>query len=110
MILRGDLLRAQMLLHRHREVGAALDRRVVRDDDDFRAVHLANACDYTRSGRATVVHAIGRKRRELEERRAGVEQRADAIARQELAALGVLAPRILAAAFGRDGDALLELV
>ena len=34
----------------------------------------------------------------------------DAIARQQLAALGVLAPRVLAAALGRDRDALLQLV
>ncbi len=30
-----DLLRAQMLLHRHREVGAALHRGIVGDDDAF---------------------------------------------------------------------------
>jgi len=34
-VLRGDFLRAQVLLHRHREVGAALDRGVVADDHAF---------------------------------------------------------------------------
>ena len=110
VILRGDLLRSQMLLHRHRKISAALDRRVVRDDDDFRAVHAADAGNHAGGGSTAVVHAVRRERRELEERRAGVEEGADAIARQELAALRMLAPRVFAAAFGRNGDALLELV
>ncbi len=110
MILRSDFLRAQVLLHRHREVSAAFHRRVVRDDNDLGAVHAADAGDHARGGRAAVVHAVRRERRKLEERRAGIEQRADAIARQELAALGMLTTRILAAAFRRDSQALLELV
>src|SRR6185369_8575236 len=57
-----------------------------------------------------LVHAVCGERRQLEEGRAGIEEGADAIARQELAALRVLAPRIVAAAFGRNRDALLQLV
>ena len=38
-VLEGDLLRAEMLLDRHRVVRAALDRRVVGDDDAGRALH-----------------------------------------------------------------------
>ena len=36
-VLLRDLLRAQMLLHRHREIGAALHRGVVGDDHHFAA-------------------------------------------------------------------------
>ena len=36
-VLARDLLRPQMLFDRHREIGAALDRRVVGDDDAFAA-------------------------------------------------------------------------
>src|SRR3546814_5401036 len=35
VVLARDLLRAQVLLHRHREVGAALDRGVVGDHHDL---------------------------------------------------------------------------
>ena len=110
VILSGDLLRAQVLLHRHREVRAALDRRVVRDHDDFRALHAADTGDHAGGRCAAVVHAVRRERGQLEERRAGVEEGAHAIARQKLAALRVLAPRVFAAALGRNRHALLQLV
>ena len=35
IVLPGDVLGAQMLLHRHRVIGAALDGGVVGDDDAF---------------------------------------------------------------------------
>ena len=37
-VLRRDFLRAQVLLHRHRIIGAALDRRIVGDDHRLAAV------------------------------------------------------------------------
>ena len=51
-------------------------------------------------GRVVVVHAVGGELRELEEGRAGIEQGAHALARQQLAAGGVLLLRLGAAAFG----------
>ena len=45
-----------------------------------------------------VVHAVGGERRQLEERRAGIDQRGDALARQQLAAREVALARGLAAA------------
>ncbi len=56
MILLGDLLRAQMLLDGHRIVRAALDRRVVGDDDAVLPFHDADPGDHSgrrRSGRRT---------------------------------------------------------
>ena len=43
-----DLLRAQVLLDRHRVVGAALHRRVVGDDHAFLPVDAADAGDHAR--------------------------------------------------------------
>ena len=44
-LARGDLLRAQVLLDRHRVVGAALDGRVVGDDHALAAADPADAGD-----------------------------------------------------------------
>ena len=62
-VLLRDLLRAQVLLHRHRVVGAALHRRVVGDDHAFAARDAADAGDHA-GGRAP-------RRRTCRRRRAG---------------------------------------
>jgi hypothetical protein len=99
-----------VLLHRHREVGAALDRGVVGHDHDLLAHHPADAADHAGRGRGAVVHVLGRERRDLQEGRARVEQGGDAVARQQLAALGVLAARGLAAAVRGARQATLEFL
>ena len=58
----------------------------------------ADAGDEAGGRRLVVVHAAGGERRDLEERAAGVEQRLDAVARQQLAAREMLRARFLAAA------------
>ena len=45
IVLPRDILRAQMLLHRHRIVGAALDGRIIGDDHAFAARDPADAGD-----------------------------------------------------------------
>ena len=50
-VLERDLLRAQVLLHREREVGAALHGRVVGDHHHLAAAHAADAADEARRGR-----------------------------------------------------------
>ena len=55
-VLLGHLLRAQVLLHRQREVRAALDRGVVRDDHALAALDDADSGDDPRRGRLAVVH------------------------------------------------------
>jgi GrpB-like predicted nucleotidyltransferase (UPF0157 family) len=109
-VLARDLLRAQVLLDRHREVGAALDRGVVGHHHHFLAQHPADAADHPGRGRGAVVHVLGGERRDLQERRARVEQGGDAVARQQLAALDVLLARLLAAALGRACQAPVEFV
>ena len=74
-VLARDLLGAQMLLHRHRIIGAALDGGIVADDDAFAAGDAADAGDDAGAVDGVLVHAVGGERREFEERRAGIEQR-----------------------------------
>ena len=97
-VLLRDLLRAQVLLHRHREVGAALHRRVVGDDHALAPRHAADAGDDPGRGHLAAVHAVRGELADLEEGRAGVEQRPDAVARQQLAAREVPLARRLPAA------------
>ena len=92
-VLLRDLLRAEVLLDSDGVVGAALHRGVVGDDDAFAAGDAADAGDHAAGGDVAAVHAMGRERRELEERRAGIEQPLDAFARQQLAAREVAGAR-----------------
>ncbi len=85
-VLQRDLLGAQMLLHGHRVVRAALDGRVVGDDDARRAFDLSDAGDDAGARRVVVVQAVGGERTELEECRPGIDQPVDAIADRQLAA------------------------
>ena len=98
MILLRDLLGAQMLLHRHRIIRAALDGRVVGDDHAFAARDTADAGDDARSRHLIAVHAVSGHRRQLQHRRAGIDQRIDTVAGEELAAGEMLLPRFLAPA------------
>src|SRR5437660_646613 len=58
VVLARDVLRAQMLLHRHRVVGAALDGGIVGDDDAFAAADAADAGDQARGMNVAAVHAV----------------------------------------------------
>ena len=81
-VLRGDLLRAQVLLHRQREVRAALHRRVVRDDHALAAFDDADARDDARARRLSVVQVPRGECVQLEERRVRVDQPVDPFARR----------------------------
>ena len=92
-VLGRDLLQPQVLLDRHREVGAALDGGVVGDDGDLATADDADAGDDPGAGRLAVVHVPGGERRELEERRPGIDEAVDAVAGQQLAAARCAARR-----------------
>ncbi len=83
-VLAGDLHGAQGLGHGDGRLRAALHRRVVRAHHALDAVDAADAGDQARAD--GVVGAPAGQRGELEEGRAAVEQEADALAGQELAA------------------------
>ncbi len=100
-VLLGDFLRAQVLLHRQREVRAALDRGVVRDDHALAALDDADAGDDPRRRRLVVVDAPGGERRQLEECRVGVAKAVDPLARRELPARAVALERFLPASLRR---------
>ena len=93
-----DLLRAQVLLDRHRVVRAALDGGVVGDHDALPAAHPADPGDDAGPRRRILVHALGRQRRDLQERAAGVEQSLHPVPGQQLAAGHVPGPGRLGAA------------
>ena len=86
VVLLGDLLGAQVLLHGEREVRAALDRGVVRDDDAAAALDHADPGHDAGRRRLAVVDVPGGEGVQLEECRAGVDEQVDALARRELAA------------------------
>ena len=84
-VLARDLLRAQMLLHRHRIIGAAFDGGIVADDDAFAVTDATDASDEAGAMDVIVIHVGGSERRQFQKRRAGIEQRQHALARQKLA-------------------------
>ena len=99
-----------MLLHGERVIGAALDGRVVGDDDALAPADAADAGHEPRAGDVAAVHAVRGELRELEERAAGVEQHPDALPRRELSRGLVLVQRGLGAAAGRPADLAPEVL
>ena len=81
-VVAGDLLRPQVLLDGHREIGAALDRRVIGDDDAFAAHDPPDAGDNPGRRHLAVIHAEGGELRKLKKRRPRVEQCPHPLARQ----------------------------
>ena len=76
-----DLLCAQMFFDRQRIIRAALHRRIVSNDDAFAPSNAADAGQDAGGGDRLVIDIVRGKLREFEIRRAGIEQRAHAIAR-----------------------------
>ena len=109
-VLFGDLLRAQMLLDRHRIIGAALDGRIVGDDHRLAPFDAADPRHHAGAVHVAFVHAEGGERADLEERRAGIEQPRHALARGELAARDMALARLGRAALGGGGAAVGEFV
>ena len=99
-VLAGDFLRPQMLLHRQRIIGTALDGRIVAYDHAFPAGYATDASDDAGRMNRVVVEAVGGKRRQFQERRTGVNQRQYAVARQELSARQMALTRARGSAFG----------
>ena len=108
VVVQRHLLGAQVLLDRHRVVGAALDGRVVGDDDALAAFDAADPGDDARRRRVAVVHAVGGQRAEFEERRAGVGQGVHPVARQQLAAADVAVAGTVRAAARRRFELVSE--
>ena len=97
-VLLRDLLRAQVLLDRHRVVAAALHGGVVADDHAVDTTDPADAGNQAGAGGVVLVHVERGEWRHFEERGVGVEQHFDPVAWQQLAALQVLGAGRVAAA------------
>jgi len=97
-VVERDLLRPEVLLDGDGVVGAALDGGVVGHDHAPLAGDDADAGDDAGGRHLVAVHAVGGQRRQLQERRSGVEQGGDPVAGQELASCDVPCPRGLRAA------------
>ena len=100
-VFERDLLRAEVLLHGEWVVRATFDGRVVGDDEHLAARDAADAGDEAGARRLAVVHAPGGERRQLEERRAGVEKAVDPLPHRQLALAPVTLQVALAAALPR---------
>ena len=109
LVLLGDLLGAQVLLHGEREVRAALDGGVVRDDDAAAALDHPDPGHDPGRRRLAVVDLPGGERVQLEECRARVDEQVDALPRGELAARAMALGRPLTAAGGDERGALAQL-
>src|SRR5690348_2472723 len=79
-IFARDLLRAQVLFYGDRVVGAALHRRIVRDDDALTPADAPYSGDDSGAGNVSAVHAVRGKLGQLQERTAGVQQNPHALA------------------------------
>ena len=108
-VLERDLLGPEVLLDRHRVVGPALDRRVVADDDDARALDRPDPGDDAGARGLVVVQAVGGERAQLEERRAWVQQPVDPLPDGQLAPLAMPGDRAVVAAGAPAGDLRLAL-
>ena len=108
-VLLCHLLRAEVLLHRERVVRAALDGRVVRDDDAVPPFDHADPGDDPGGRGVAVVELPGGERVQLEEGGAGVDETVDPLAGGELAPRAVPLERLLAAAAGHERGALAQL-
>src|SRR4030095_2365667 len=93
-----------MLFDRDREVGSALDRCIVGNNDGLMAVNEPDACDQAGARRLIVVHAVGSESAELEERCVRIEYGVDAFTNEHLAAfLMTFDGRLTAALLDRLG-------
>src|SRR5580765_4935848 len=91
-VLARNFLRPQVLLHGHRKVGSTLDGGIIADDDTLAAFDAAYTRDQPRPVDRLVVHLVGGKRRQLQERRAVVNQIHDTVAWQQLPTVHMALP------------------
>ncbi len=109
-VLQRDLLRAQMLLHGHRIIGAALDGGIIADNHHLAAGDPPDACDHAGGVDIPLIHAEGGKRAHLEKGRAGIEKAHHPRPRQQFATRRVPLTRLGIAAKRSLGAARLQLV
>ena len=108
-VLPGKSLGPDMLLAGDAVIGAALHRGIIGDDHAGAARHHADAGDDAAAGRHPLIHAFAGELAQFEKGRAGVQQRRDALARQQLLALLVQSSCPLGAADHGGGAARMQI-
>jgi len=108
MIVEGDFLRAHVFLDGHREVCAAFDGGVVRDDHALAAVDPSDPRDDSRAGTLIVVLLPCRERGEFEKRRASIEEGVDSVAGEHFSAFDVSLSVMLRSAFFNFVECLFQ--
>ncbi len=108
-VLGGNLLRAQMFLHRQRIIGAALHGRIIGDDYTFSARDPADAGDNAGGRNRFVINLVSCKLREFEEWTAGIEKCLDAVTYQQFATGKMPFAGLVAAASGDFFDVLAQV-
>ena len=109
VVVERDLLGAQVLLDRHRVVGAALDGGVVGDDHALAAGDPADPGDEAGGRRLVVVHPRRRQRRELKEGGRRIDEGVDPVPGQQLAPRHVPLPGLLGTSAPDGGKPLAQL-
>src|ERR1700727_1780133 len=82
-ILRGDLLRAKMLFHRDGIIRAAFDRGVVTDDHALVPRDTADTSDDSGRRNLVTIHAKRGELADFKKWRTRIQQRLNAVARQQ---------------------------
>ncbi len=109
-VCRRDILGAQMLFHRHRIVGAAFDRCVIDDQHAVAPRYAPDSGDNPGRRHVTAIEPVRRQSRKLEKVRAGIDQRLNALARQQFSALDMARARFVATAIMDFGKHRIEPV
>ena len=102
-VLDGDVETTHVLLDRERIPSAALDARIIGADHDLSPTDDTDSSHDARALRVAVVFRTGCERRQLQERRSGIEERFDPLAHELFAvvseaievALGTTMPRFV---------------
>ena len=97
-VLARDLLRAQMLLHCDRIIGAALHRRIVADDHAVAARYTPDAGDNPARRSRAAIHAMGCRQPHFQKGRPRIEQLRHALARKQFSTRNMAFARFLATA------------
>ena len=109
IILPSDILRAQMLFHGHRIVGAALDGRIIGDNHALPSRDSPDTGDDARRVHVAAIKAVRRQRRQLKKGRPRIDQQIDSVSGQHLAARQMFGARGLAATARDRAELLLQL-
>ena len=110
-VLLRNLLRAQVLLHRHRVIGAALHGRVIAHDHALPPRNAPHPADDRCAADVAFIHPVGCELPDFEERRTRIEQPLHAFTGEQLAARDMAFAMLLRPAkrgFSHGGAQLLR--